>query len=199
MPRAGRGRFLSVAGPDTTSAVLELARTADLELRGRPGYRAELGRWTAGGAKRRDGVPVRAMGPTDRLRTLPVRHFAEALAFPLPSAPFESDPAILVLATAGDTVFDHLRAGQALQRVLLTATSLGLATGLISQPAELAATRARLADAVSSAWPQIVLRVGDGRPVRSTPRRPLEETLLPSGGPAAAPAARAGRSRWSPR
>ncbi|MFI7542832.1 Acg family FMN-binding oxidoreductase [Actinoplanes sp. NPDC049599] len=192
------GAFLSVARSDATEAILDLARAADQVLRGRPGYRSELARWAAAGGG--EGVPVSAMGPRDRLRTVPVRHFAEVLPFPLPSERFEPHPTIVVLGTTGDTVFDHIRAGQALQRVLLTATSLGLAATPISQPAELAATRDRLAAAMSGASPQIVLRVGHGRTVPPTPRRPLEDALLPSDGRAPSAAPRAARSRrWAPR
>lgn len=194
------GTFLSVARPDAIEAILGLARSAEVELRGRPGYRTELTRWTAAGSGTRDGVPVWAMGPKDRLLAMPVRQFAEVLPFPLPTAQFERHPTILVLGTAGDMVFDHVLAGQALQRVLLTAASLGLATTPLSQPTELALTRERLVGTVSGAWPQIVLRVGHGRPVGATPRRPLEETLLPSGGRTPSTAPRAGRSRrWAPR
>lgn len=189
------GAFMSVARRDAVDTILRLARSADQELRGMPGYRTELARWTAAGSRRRDGVPVWAMGPRDRLHVLPVRHFAEMLPFPSPCAQFEPLPTIVMLGTAGDTVFDHLRAGQALQRALLTATSLGLAASPISQPVELAVTRSRLAETVQGAWPQIVLRVGLGRAVAATLRQPLEDRLLPSGGRAPSVAPRAARSR----
>lgn len=193
------GVRLSVTGPDATDAVLEVALAADDELRGRPGYRGELVRWTAR-ARSRDGVPASAIGPQDRLRRLPVRHFGQTLDFPVPTGQFEAPPTILVLATAGDTGADHLRAGQALQRVLLTATSLGLATMPISQPLELPSARERLAGTGPAAWPQIVLRVGYGRPVRATPRRPLEDVLLPMGGrPASTPPREARSRRWAAR
>ncbi|MEU8233338.1 nitroreductase family protein [Actinoplanes sp. NPDC048967] len=189
------GAFLAAAGSQATGTILGLARSADRALRARPGYRTELARWTATGSRKRDGVPVGAMGPRDVLRELPVRHFAEMLPFPTPVVAFEPAPTILVLGTTGDTALDHVRAGQALQRVLLTATSLGLATTPISQPTELAAARERLADMIYGACPQMVLRVGHGRPVAATPRQPLEDRLLPSGGRAASAAPRAARSR----
>ncbi len=46
-------------------------------------------------------------------------------------------PQLAVLSTASDEPGDWLRAGQALQRVLLTATRNGLATSLLYQPIEL--------------------------------------------------------------
>src|SRR5690606_13224426 len=49
----------------------------------------------------------------------------------------QPQPLVAVLGTADDTPLDHLRAGQALQRVLLTATADGLAASMVSQPIEL--------------------------------------------------------------
>jgi nitroreductase len=194
------GARLTVAGPSTTETILNLARDADHELRANPGYHTELARWATTRPEGCDGVPLWAMGPQDRLGRLPVPHFAEILPFPMPSERFEAHPTILVLSTAGDALSDHVRAGQALQRVLLTATLLGLAAAPISRPMEVAHTRERLVSAGPGAWPQIVLRVGYGRPVRATPRRPLEDVLLPTNGRLLSTLPRQGRSRrWATR
>lgn len=173
------GACLSVADPARTLAE---ARRADEELRGRPDYWREVLSWVTTRESRSDGVPVCALGPGDLRGTIPVRGFARALPVPLPLRAFEAEPTVLVLSTAGDTVFDHLTAGRALQRVMLTATLLGLAMMPISQPVEVGAVRARLAGGGAAQWPQMVLRVGYGRPVPAVPRRPLEEILLPAGG-----------------
>lgn len=84
-----------------------------------------------------------------------------------------------MLSTDGDARLDWLRAGQALQRVLLTATWLGLATTPISQPVEVPAVRRMLAGPPPGASVQMVLRVGYGRYAGRTPRRPLSQVLLP--------------------
>ena len=67
--------------------------------------------------------------------------------------------------------------GQALQRVLLTATWLNLVTTPISQPVEIPAIRELLSDTERVRWAQSVLRVGYRRPATATPRRPLAEVL----------------------
>ena len=54
-----------------------------------------------------------------------------------PSGSYEMLPRLAVLSTARDEPGDWLRAGQALQRVLLTATRHGVATSLLYQPIEL--------------------------------------------------------------
>jgi nitroreductase len=92
---------------------------------------------------------------------------------------FEPYPEILVLATIGDRRSDWVRAGQALQRVLLTATAKGLATTPISQPVEVPAVWRLLIDPRSGLTVQMVLRVGYGKAAGRTPRRPLTEVLLP--------------------
>lgn len=179
---------LAVAGPAGRDAILGMARAADRLLHARPGYRTELARW-AGDGVRHDGVPSWAVGPWDALETVPLRDFSEVSALPRPREEFEPYPTILVLATVGDRRSDWVRAGQALQRVLLAATWKGLATTPISQPVEVPAVRRLLLEPSAGLTVQMVLRVGYGRPAGRTPRRPLSEVLRPVSG--AAPAGHA--------
>jgi hypothetical protein len=87
-------------------------------------------------------------------------------------------PLVAVLGTVGDTPGDQLVAGQALQRVLLTATDDGLAASLVSQPIEVARAREQLRLALHQPGPpQMVLRIGYGLPGRPTPRRPVREVM----------------------
>ncbi|MEU4424787.1 nitroreductase family protein [Actinoplanes sp. NPDC024001] len=168
---------LRMTDPASRDAILEMARTADGWLRQRPGYEQELRRWS-GGKVRHDGVPTWAAGPWDALQAVPIRDFAQFSPQPRPREPFEPHPTILVLATEDDTRLDWLRAGQALQRVLLTATWLGLATTPISQPVEVPAVRRLLAGSPPGTSAQMVLRAGYGRFAGRTPRRPLSEVML---------------------
>jgi Nitroreductase family len=175
------GATLSLATAASRTAILHLSQAADRLLRSQGGYRAELARWTGPPAGRRDGVPASAIGPWDALEAMPVRDFG-LLQPQLRRATehFEPYPTIMVLATDGDSPHDWLHAGQALQRVLLTATWLNLATTPISQPVEIPAIRELLSDIQRGQWAQMVLRLGYGRPVPATPRRPLAEVLRPA-------------------
>ena len=95
-----------------------------------------------------------------------------------PGRDFESDPLVAVLGTAGDTTLDQLAAGQALQRVLLTATEHRLAASMLSQPIEVPAARERLRKGLGRLGvPQMVLRIGYGRPGFPTPRRPVADVI----------------------
>jgi hypothetical protein len=53
-----------------------------------------------------------------------------------PTAEFESSTLMGVLLTSGDNLVDWVRAGMALERVLLAATARGLSAGLLSQATE---------------------------------------------------------------
>jgi nitroreductase len=90
---------------------------------------------------------------------------------------FEPYPAIAVLSTEGDTALDWARAGQALQRVLLVATLLGIATTPMSQPLEIPELGELLTDTGTGRWAQVILRLGYAQPSVSTPRRPLADVL----------------------
>lgn len=172
------GAMLTIAGAVSRDAILGLSQAADRRLRALGGYRAELSRWTLPGTGRRDGVPRHAIGPWDSLELLPIRDFG--LVQPhldRITEKFEPYPTIMVLATRGDSARDWLGAGQALQRVLLTATWLNLATTPISQPVEIPVVREMLTDTAAGVWAQMVLRVGYGRPTTATPRRPLADVL----------------------
>ncbi|MEU4688940.1 nitroreductase family protein [Actinoplanes sp. NPDC023714] len=166
------GATLTLAPPAARDAILGLARAADRWLSTRPHHAEEIARWT-GRDVRHDGVPEWAAGPWDALEVMPVRDFA---GLPRERVPFEPYPTVLVLSTDDDGPQDWLRAGQALQRVLLTATWLGLATTPISQPVEVPFIRAELTRRPA----QMVLRVGYGRVAAGTPRRSLNELLIPA-------------------
>lgn len=78
-------------------------------------------------------------------------------------AVFEKHPQIALLGTAKDGPLHWLRAGQALERVLLQATSDGLATSLMSQPLEWPELRSFARDPNSAAgFVHMLLRLGYG-------------------------------------
>jgi nitroreductase len=95
---------------------------------------------------------------------------------------FEPEPTLILLYTSGDTPTDWLRAGAAMQRVLLTATQHGLAATPLSQLLEVPKLRMLLADHINRQVIQTVLRIGYPiTPARSTPRRPLGDIVVAEG------------------
>jgi nitroreductase len=187
---AAEGGWLELLiGPGPVAALAQIARTADQVLMRSPDYRAELVAWTRDGAAASDGVPAEAGGPRPEPQDLlPLRPFSARPRGQVDD--YEPQPLVAVLGTAGDTPGDQLIAGQALQRVLLTATDDGLAASMLSQPIELAGAREQLRLALhQSGAPQMVLRIGYGRPGGPTPRRSVAEVLTGDHQPAV-PAAR---------
>ena len=176
--RAARqeGAVLAAAQPAGRDAIVEMARSADRLLHHHPGYLQELARWTGHPG---DGVPGWAAGPADPIATVPIRDFDELSTRPRRRAEFEPNPTILLLGTRGDHWPDWVRAGQALQRVLLTATWRNLATMPFSQPVEVPALRRRLLDPSSGLHVQMLLRVGYASNAAATPRRPVTDVLRP--------------------
>jgi nitroreductase len=97
----------------------------------------------------------------------------------LPGKDYESDPLVVVLCSHYDGPLGDLQAGQAMQRVLLTATVRGLSASFLSQPIEVRSVREDLRRTLGGVLvPQSVLRLGFSTPVPPTPRRPVSELLL---------------------
>lgn len=149
-------------------AVATLIRRADGVQAEDPAFRAEMLAWTAAEQQRRDGVPASAGGPRSAGGLLPVRHHVASSAVRV----YERDPVVAVLLTHTDGPRSQLRAGEAMQRVLLTATDAGLSASFLSQPMEIPSTRAELRALLGGdTYPQTVLRLGYGYPGTPTPRR----------------------------
>lgn len=165
-------------GTTALSGFAQIAQSADRVLRRDPHYQAELSHW-ARTEPAGDGVPVAAgarLGEGPDL--LPQRDYGSN-----PRAPgrdFEAEPLIAILGSTGNTPVDQINAGQALQRVLLTATDAGLAASMISQPIEVPGACEQLTRSLGrgSGAPQMALRLGYGVPGRPAPRRDLAEAIL---------------------
>ncbi|SPL98813.1 Dinucleotide-utilizing enzymes involved in molybdopterin and thiamine biosynthesis family 2 [[Actinomadura] parvosata subsp. kistnae] len=175
------GATLILVKGRTARRVLDLVAVAEGTLTAEESYRAELARWT-GSEARSDGVPEHAFGPRPRNGELPMRDFtlggAQAVRDRLPEqADFEPDPQLAALFTMGDGPLDWLRAGQALQRVLLTATAHGVAASLFSQPLDLRPPPHRGDHAGPLGHVQMLVRFGYGPPVPRVPRRPVFEVV----------------------
>jgi hypothetical protein len=171
------GGTVTVLDVEARRELLGVVRSADVRLRGEPAYRDELNRWTSGEPDRTDGVTRTEFGPWDALETLPLRDFGLTRPTePRRTAQFEPDPTLVVLSTNADTPEQWLRAGQSLERTLLTATVRGLVTTPMTQPLEIPELRALLAPGPARV-PQVILRIGYGPASPTSARRPLGEVL----------------------
>jgi nitroreductase len=170
------GAMLAFPDRGEAARVLRLAAEAERDLLADPAYRAELARW-AGGYRDRDGIPGRALGPRSPEGRDPVREFApERRQGPMRYAWFEEHPQLAVLSAGRNGPMVWLAAGQALQRVWLTATCRGISVCPLTQPLETAGAW-QVRDPRSAAGPpQMILRIGYGLPVPpGAPRLPVAE------------------------
>ena len=185
-----RAALRIVADDGRRAALATAVETAEHQLRQDSERLRELARWTpAPGSACRDGVPPTSY-PARAEHThpdFPGRDFARGHGWGMP--PPSSATSIRaagvagLLTTAADRPLDWVNAGQALQRILLTASASGAAVALHSQPLELPwlrqFIRTRLSD---GAYPHLVLRIGVVTQVAVSVRRDPEDVLVAPGG-----------------
>lgn len=165
--------------PNLKRLIMEAAQrhNADYE------YLSELSTWSGRRASTA-GVPSRNAPEPDTDAALPARSFAGASLAQTPDGIGGDDNALVVaLGTVEDDELSRLRAGEATSLVLLTATAAGLVSCPITEPLEIAETRASVAEDVFGAdgYPQMLLRIGwaplTADPLPATPRRPLGDVV----------------------
>ncbi len=90
----------------------------------------------------------------------------------------DASPVLAVLGTESDTAADWLRAGQALQRLLLEGVRHGLQASYLNQPVQVSALRPRLQQLAGRRVPQLLLRLGiPAEEIPAAPRRPLADVI----------------------
>jgi hypothetical protein len=160
-----------------------LVAAAETAQRRQPVLRAELRAWTRpAGSHARDGVPARAYParPARPPEGLTVRDFDLRRGWGLLDSAGPPPVANAVLTTAGDDRADWLRAGQALNRVLLRAASNWVFASLHTQPLEIAALRTAVrAQLALPGAPQMLLQLGRSHIAPLTARRPIGDLLQP--------------------
>jgi hypothetical protein len=161
--------------------VTAAARGGDLD----PRARADVRDWTRKlNDPGRDGVPARAFTGGERSQasspggSLAQRDFDLGRGLGGLSADGPAPPATAVLTTTGDQRVDWLRAGQALQRLLLHAATGWVFASLHTQPLESATARALIRDELARDQapprgnPQMLLQFGTAATAPASARRP---------------------------
>jgi len=172
------GATLAFLDRDEAARVLSLAAEAERHLLANPAYRAELARW-AGGYRDRDGIPGSALGPRSPEGRDPVRDFTpERRHAPVRYAWFEERPQLAVLSAGPGGPRAWLAAGQALERVWLTATCRGIWVCPLTQPLETAGAWQVRDPRSAAGQPQMILRIGYGLPLPpGAPRLPAADVI----------------------
>lgn len=142
-----------------------------------PEWRQELASWMHPG---REGDGLTVPGIVAPIAQAVVRTFDMGNGVAANDRQLADKSSVLaVLGTSGDTVADWLGAGQALQKVLLTAQSRGLQASYLNQPIQVDVLRPELQDLLAQdGFPQILLRLGFADvEIEATPRRPLDDVV----------------------
>jgi nitroreductase len=177
------GAWLEVLSGTGAREAAELVRRASQRQYGSAAFRRELTSWLRPNWTRRpDGLPGYALG--FNALTSAVARFALRL-FDFGRGQSRRDarlalgsPALVVLGTDGDSRRDWLAAGQALQRVLLTAAAQGVAASFLNGAVQVPYLRSQLLGLTGRRGaPQLLLRFGYGDAVRATPRRVPTEVI----------------------
>jgi nitroreductase len=175
--------LIEVRDPALVAGLAGLAELAAAEQRADAGITAELSHWVRpAGSLARDGVPATARTYATARQfgmRMPVRDFGQPGTDETDGAP---PAATAVLITSGDTTADWLRAGQALQRLLLRAATGWVFASLQSQPLESPARRSEVIGLLRLAGqPQMLLEFGRATTALATPRRPQSELRANTG------------------
>ncbi|SDD30187.1 Acg family FMN-binding oxidoreductase [Streptomyces prasinopilosus] len=158
------GAHLDVPDIMGTRRLLHLTEAAETRNAADPAGTGEMRAWvTPPGERTPYGIPLNALGPRDASGRMPVRDFTGVLPVPrLPAVRFERHAQVALLWTSHDRPEDWLRAGQALERVLLAATRRGVRTSVLHQAMEWPDLRAAVAGTRRRCSPHLLIRFGYG-------------------------------------
>lgn len=164
------------------AAVAALSQRADAMEYSNPAYRAEVRAWTTDDPARRDGVPALAVPHVggESGDEIPIRDFDSRGTGWLPTETASTrTQCLLLLGSVADDPQSWLRAGEALERILLEIVAAGFTASPLTQVVEIATTRAQLRQQLAlSTYPHVLLRVGRAAPTPGTPRRAVADVLV---------------------
>lgn len=165
--------------PHDRSRAAELVAEADRLLMASEAWRGELAQWV----RPNDGAPGDGMcgdafgipGPLGALAPWMVRSFDMGSAKAKLDRDLVEQAAGLLVITSDDDRTSLLRAGETLEGLLLTLTSVGLQYAFVNQPMEVDALRGQMWSLLRSPKPpQLMIRIGYAQAVqRAMPRRPV--------------------------
>jgi hypothetical protein len=174
-------QLVEISKPEHRSATARLSQEADREQNADPAYRAELRAWTSADPSRRDGVSAMAVPHADAGSgdDIPIRDFDTHGLGWLPTMTHSSlNQCLLLLGTVQDQPAAWLRAGEALERVLLEVTQHGYVASLFTQVIEVPRTRELLRRELAVAInPRVLMRVGRAPKTPTSRRRRIADVL----------------------
>lgn len=163
--------------------VADMVEEADRVQLARPAFRAEIADWMRNGdSEQTDGLRPNALGVPALLgggATWLLRHFDAGPWQALRDRQLAASASALLLVTSDDDRVALIRAGEALEILLLTIADLGLEYSFLNQPVTVDAMRDQIRSLAGASQPaQLLLRIGCAPAVEQPmPRRPLERVV----------------------
>ncbi|MHB8117716.1 MAG: Acg family FMN-binding oxidoreductase [Methanothrix sp.] len=178
------GLYLSYLGDKDSKAKMAdlVSRSHQIQL-AKKEFRHNLGEWLRNNwTAEPDGMPLYTFGVPD----------AVSLGFPAAFKEFDlSRPVIYrdsglihgcstlaALTTDQDDKLTWTVCGFALENLLLRATSYDIRASFFSQPIGLPILREELKAQINHGHPQLIFSLGMAKPMRPSPRRPLEDVII---------------------
>jgi len=173
---------LQVLATRDKQRVADCVETAERTLMSRPAYRAELAGWIGAG-ERKDGLSVEALGMPRMLSGIApwlIRTFDAGELQARRDLELTRSASMLLVLTADDDRISLVKAGEILERLLLTITACGLQYSFLNAAVEDDASREALRTIAGSTQPpQILLRIGSAAVAApGTQRRPVEAVIV---------------------
>jgi nitroreductase len=175
--------FIQFLLPRDKARIAELVAAGDRLQMEDPAVREELAEWVRSShTDAGDGICADAFGVPDILSAAAasvMRHVDLGNFQARRDETLVRTTPLLIVITAEDDPVSLLEAGQVLEKLLLTATRVGLQYSFMNQPVQVATLRNLLAPIGRAAHPpQLLLRIGYAPPVaRPMPRRDVAEVL----------------------
>jgi hypothetical protein len=166
-----------IQNADSRSEAARLVSEGDSVQWANPSWRRELAQWMH---PRRSGDGLSLPWLAVPIAQMVVRSFDMGGGVGAKDSELaENSPFLAVLGTVADAAADRLAAGQALERVLLTAAEAGLQASYLNQPIQVASLRSKLGELCKSeGYPQVFLRLGyQSDELPAAPRRPVADVL----------------------
>ena len=176
--------YLSYLGDkDSKAKMADLVSRAHQIQLAKKEFRHNLGDWLRNNwTNEPDGMPLYTFGVPD----------AVSLGFPAAFKEFDLSRAVIyrdsglihgcstlaVLSTDQDDKLTWAQCGFTLENLLLRATSYDVRASFFSQPIGLADLREELKARIDRGHPQLLFSLGMAKPMRPSPRRPLEDVII---------------------
>jgi hypothetical protein len=160
-----------------------LSRAHKIQL-GNKAFRKELASWVRPNTSdAKDGLPGYAFGYSDFASFFGSFIFGtfdmSSSRARIETSFMEASPAVGVLSTESDDKLTWIKTGVLFEILFLTATRLNVMFDLFSQPIGIPDLRHEMAQILNVKYPQILIRMGYAQAAKHTPRRPVEEVLIP--------------------